>query len=85
MCIRDRVCFRRWPASYGAFAAAVLAVALSSKNLDSLERYALGAFPLVLALATLLTEVWLERAWLTLSAAALEGYALLALLNAYVP
>jgi hypothetical protein len=79
------VAFRRWPASYGMFSVAVLAVALTSKNLDSLERYALGAFPLVLALATLLTEVWLERAWLTLSAAALEGYALLALLNAYVP
>jgi hypothetical protein len=79
------VAFRRWPASYGMFSVAVLAVALTSKNLDSLERYALGAFPLVLALATLLREAWLERAWLALSAAALEGYALLALLNAYVP
>jgi hypothetical protein len=77
--------FRRWPAPYGMFAAAVLVVALTSKNLDSLERYGLGAFPLVLALATLLSRAWLERAWLTLSAAALEGYALLALLNAYVP
>jgi hypothetical protein len=79
------VAFRRWPASYGAFATAVLVVALTSKNLDSLERYGLGAFPLILALATLLTRPWLERAWLTLSAGALGGYALLALLNAYVP
>jgi hypothetical protein len=79
------VAFRRWPASYGALAVAVLAVALTSKNLDSLERYGLGAFPLVLALATLLTETWLERAWLVLSAAALEGYAVVALLNKYVP
>ncbi len=79
------IAFRRWPACYGALAAAVLLVALTSKNLDSLERYALGAFPLVLALASLLEAAWLERAWLVLSAAALEGYALLALLNAYVP
>jgi hypothetical protein len=79
------VCFRRWPASYGAFAAAVLAVALSSKNLDSLERYALGAFPLVLTLADLVAAQWLDRAVLVLSAAAFEGYALLAFLNAYVP
>jgi hypothetical protein len=79
------VAFRRWPASYGAFAVAVLVVALTSKNLDSLERYGLGAFPLVLALTDVLFETWLERAWLSLSAAALEGYALLALLNAYVP
>ena len=79
------VCFRRWPASYGAFAAAVLAVALSSKNLDSLERYALGAFPLVLTLADLVAAEWLDRAVLVLSAAAFEGYALLAFLNAYVP
>jgi len=79
------IAFRRWPASYGAFGAAVLAVALTSKNLDSLERYGLGAFPLVLALTSVLFETWLERAWLSLSAAALEAYALLALLNAYVP
>jgi len=79
------VSWRRWPASYGAFASAVLLVALTSKNLDSLERYALGAFPLVLAIATLTSDDRLERAWLTLSAAAMEGYALLAFLNAYVP
>jgi hypothetical protein len=79
------VAFRRWPASYGALSVAVLAVALTSKNLDSLERYGLGAFPLVLALSTLLTTAWLERAWLALSAVALEGYAVLALLNKYVP
>jgi len=79
------VAFRRFPASYGAYAAAVLVVALTSKNLDSLERYGLGAFPLVLALATLLRTARLERAWLAASSAALEGYAVLALLNKYVP
>jgi len=79
------VCFRRWPASYGAFAAAVLLIALTSKNLDSLERYGLGAFPVVLVIAELTTDRRVERAWAALSATALAGYALLAFLNAYVP
>ena len=46
------VALRRWPLSYGAFAAAVLVVALTASNLDGFERYALSAFPLVLAGAT---------------------------------
>ena len=37
--------FRRLPASYGAFAAVTVASAVTSANLDSFERYALGAFP----------------------------------------
>jgi hypothetical protein len=79
------VCFRRWPASYGAFAAAVLLVALSAGNLDSLERYGLSAFPLVLALAGLLARPWLERTALALAATGLTVYATLAFLGSYVP
>ena len=79
------VCFRRWPASYGAYAAAVLLVALSAGNLDSLERYGLSAFPLVLALAGLLRAPWLERTALLLAASGLTTYATLAFLGAYVP
>ncbi len=41
------VALRRWPVAYGAFAAAVLVVALTASNLDGFERYALSAFPLV--------------------------------------
>ena len=41
------IAFWRLPASYGAFALCVVAVALSGSNLDSFERYALSAFPLV--------------------------------------
>jgi hypothetical protein len=37
--------FRRWPVSYGLYAAAVLALALGAENLNSLERYGLNAFP----------------------------------------
>ena len=47
-----------WPSGgcrsrYAAFATAVLAVSLTTSNLDSFERYALGAFPLVIAASTL--------------------------------
>jgi len=79
------VCFRRWPASYGAYAAAVLLVALSAGNLDSLERYGLSAFPLVLALAGIVRAGWLERTALALAACGLTIYATLAFLGAYVP
>lgn len=79
------VSFRRWPVSYGAFAAAVMVVATSAANLDSLERYGLSAFPLVLALAGLLRTPWLERTGLVLVTVGLTTYATLAFLGAYVP
>ena len=46
------VVFRRWPLSYGLFASVVVASAVTSETSDSLERYALFAFPLVLAAPT---------------------------------
>jgi hypothetical protein len=79
------VCWRRLPAPYTLFAAAALAVAVSGANLDSFERYALSAFPLSVAAALLLTQPQIERAVLTLLAAGLAGYALLAFLNISVP
>jgi hypothetical protein len=79
------VCWRRLPAPYTLFATAVLAVAVSGSNLDSFERYALSAFPLSLAAALLLAEAQVERLVLTLLAAGLAAYALLAFLNISVP
>ncbi len=79
------VCWRRLPAPYTLFAAGVLAVAVAGSNLDSFERYALGAFPLSIAAALVLTESQLERAVLSLLAVGLTGYALLAFLNISVP
>ncbi len=79
------VCWRRLPAPYTLFAAAVLAVAVSGTNLDSFERYALSAFPLSMAAAVVLTQSQVERAVLSLLAAGLAGYALLAFLNISVP
>jgi hypothetical protein len=79
------VCWRRLPAPYTLFSAAMLATAVSGSNLDSFERYALSAFPLSMAAALVLTETRLERAVLVLLSAGLGGYALLAFLNISVP
>ena len=77
--------FRRLPLSYGFFAAAVLAVSLTTSNLDSFERYALGAFPLVVAASTLTGRRWVEWPVLAGSAVAMAGYAYLAFLGIVVP
>ena len=79
------VCWRRLPAAYTVFAAAVLAVAVAGSNLDSFERYALSAFPLAMAAALICSRPLVERVVLTLLPAALAGYALLAFLNISVP
>ena len=79
------VCFRTWPASYSMFAAASIGAAAISSNLDSLERYALAAFPLVLVVAGLTRDRRIERAVLVLSGSAMTAYALLAFFHAYVP
>jgi hypothetical protein len=79
------VCWLRWPSEYGAFATGVVVVALTGTNLDSFERYALSAFPVVLAAAGLLSRPQVERVVLTLAAAGLAGYALLAFLGLSVP
>jgi hypothetical protein len=79
------VCWRRLPASYTVLAAAILAVALAGANLDSFERYALSAFPLVIAAAMVFRGPRVERATLVLLAAGLAGYTLLAFLNIFVP
>jgi hypothetical protein len=79
------VLLRRLPASYGVYAAAMLVVNLSARNLDSLERYAMSAFPLVLAVALVTDRPDVERPVLALSAAALVGYSVLSFLGVYVP
>jgi hypothetical protein len=76
---------RRLPASYTWFSAATLLVALSADNLDSLERYALGAFPLLLALALVTRRPQVERAVLVASGAGLVAYAVLACTGVTVP
>jgi hypothetical protein len=77
--------FRRLPASYGAFAVAAVASAVTSANLDSFERYALGAFPILIVAALLLTDRRWAIAAITASSLAMTAYATLAFAHAYVP
>jgi hypothetical protein len=79
------VCWRRLPASYTVFSAAILAVAVSGTNLDSFERYALSAFPLSVAAAMVVRDERAQRTVITLLGACVAGYALLAFLNISVP
>jgi hypothetical protein len=79
------VAFWRLPVSYGAFALCVVVVALSGSNLDSFERYALSAFPLVIAGATLLRSPRIAMVTYVLCGTAMALYAVLAFQGAYVP
>jgi hypothetical protein len=79
------VAFWRLPVSYGAFALCVVVVALSGSNLDSFERYALSAFPLVMAGATLLRSIRVATVTYVLCGAAMALYAVLAFQGSYVP
>jgi hypothetical protein len=79
------VVVRRWPVRYALFAIPVLVVALSAESFNSLERYGLNAFPLVLALATVTRRPELERAALALGAAGVVGLTALSWIGNYVP
>ena len=75
---------RRLPASYAAYAAPLLLIALGTPRLASFERYALTAFPLLMAAATLRSRL----GWVALRVsftAAVPLYAILAFTNRYVP
>ena len=79
------LCARWFPASYVTYAALVLIAALSAENLNSLERYGLNAFPLVLTLAVAARPPWLERSVLAISTAGFVALCTMAWLGAYVP
>jgi hypothetical protein len=79
------VVFRRWPVSYGVFALLIVVAAISADNLNSLERYGLNAFPLVLGLASVTTHPRVERLALAACGAGLVSLTALAWLAVYVP
>jgi hypothetical protein len=76
---------QRLPASYAAYAGATVVFGLAADNLDSFERYAMGAFPLVLGAALVTGRDDVERPVLVLVGAGLVGYAVLTFLGRYVP
>jgi hypothetical protein len=79
------VVFRRLPVSYGVYATLGVLVALTADNLNSLERYGLSTFPLLLALAVLTANRRVEWLGLALCGSGLVAMASLAWLGVYVP
>lgn len=79
------VVYRRLPASYGVYATLGVLVALTANNLNSLERYGLATFPLLLALATLTANRRVEWLALAVCGGGLVSMAALAWLGIYVP
>jgi len=79
------VLFRRWPLAYGVYAGASLFQAISTSNLNSLERYGFGAFPLLMAVASLELDRRRWRALITVSASLMFVYATAAFDSGYVP
>lgn len=79
------VTWYRWPTPYGAFATAVVLVAVSGTSLASFERFALSAFPLTLTGATLTASRPVFRCTLVVAGIGLALYASLAFLNVLVP
>jgi hypothetical protein len=79
------VLWRRWPVSFAAYATVATVVALSARNLDSLERYSLSTVPLVLAAAELVGGGTRERAVLVALGATLVAFSVLAFTGVLVP
>ena len=77
--------FRWWPLSYGLYAAAIVVTALSAENLNSIERYGMSAFPLLLALAVLSRPPQVERVTVAVLGGGLVALSSMAWLGAYVP
>ena len=75
----------RWVALGRRSRQVVLLSALTGHTLGSFERYGLGAFPLVLALALVIRPPSLERAVLFGCGAAMSGFTALVFLGAFVP
>jgi hypothetical protein len=79
------VVVRRWPLRYALFTVPVVLVSLSAESFNSLERYGLNAFPLVLALATVTRRDDVDRAAVALGAAGVAALTALAWIGNYVP
>lgn len=77
--------FRTWPVAYGTYAAVILVAALSAENLNSIERYGMSAFPLLLGLAVLTRPPQVERAVMAVLGGGLVALSSMAWLGAYVP
>ena len=76
---------RRLPLSYGVFSVAIVVTSLAAGNLNSIERYGLNAFPLLMALALVTPTRVAERLTTAVCAVGLVWMCALAWLGVYVP
>ena len=79
------LCIRWLPPSYSAFAGIAVLSGLAATNLNSLERYGLNAFPVVIAMAMLARRWRIESAVLVISGALMVAVTTSAWLGRYVP
>ncbi|MEY2571579.1 MAG: hypothetical protein QOE63_1929 [Acidimicrobiaceae bacterium] len=79
------VAARRLPAVLSVYAGATVLLSLAANNLNSSERYALGAVPLFIALAIVTSERRRRALALAVSGAGLVALTALAWLQIYVP
>ena len=79
------IVWRRLPLSYALFSVAIVATSLAAGNLNSIERYGLNAFPLVMALALATPTRLSERVTTAVCAVGLAWMGALAWLGIYVP
>ncbi len=79
------VAWRRLPLPAATYAAVSIAVALTSYNLDSFERYLFAAFPVAIAAALVIRPRHVERAVIASLGGALVAYAVLAFTTTYIP
>lgn len=76
---------RKLPMSYCVFSVAIIVTSLSANNLNSIERYALNAFPLVIGLALATQTPRAERVTTAVCGVGLVWMCALAWLGTYVP
>jgi hypothetical protein len=79
------IVWRRLPLSYGLFSAAIVVTSLAAGNLNSIERYGLNAFPLIMALGMATPTRLSERVTSVVCAVGVTWMCALAWLGEYVP
>ncbi|HEV3226984.1 MAG TPA: mannosyltransferase family protein [Acidimicrobiales bacterium] len=79
------IVWRRLPLSYGVFTLAIVVTSLAANNLNSIERYGLNAFPLVIGLALGTPTHRAERIATAVCVVGVVWMCVLAWLEVYVP
>lgn len=77
--------FKEWPLRYVLFSGSCIAVALAAENINSLERYALNGFPIILGVLSLSSQARLRFAVPFISACCMVSLCVFAWLGVYVP